>query len=76
MYCMGYRLVFIKYGAYVQYFLCFGLLSALMLIKWGSNFQNVYTYIYTCTTTKCIFSDEIWISSLIMKKIITFSDEK
>ena len=42
----GYILVFIKYSAYVQFFLSFGLLSALMLIKWGSNFQNAYIYIY------------------------------
>ena len=42
----GYILVFIKYGAYIKCFLSFGLLSALMLIKWGSNFQNAYIYIY------------------------------
>ena len=46
MHRSGYILVFIKYSAYVQFFLSFGLLSALMLIKWGSNFQNAYIYIY------------------------------
>ena len=46
MHRSGYILVFIKYGAYIKCFLSFGLLSALMLIKWGSNFQNAYIYIY------------------------------